>query len=263
MANKYLSRDEAPIGPEVWEILDNTLVSIAKSMLAGRRLLHVEGPYGLGLKAVPLQDAPVEPGLFTSPAAPVSWIHIAFTLGKRDLAAYERDKISLNLSELAGAAMECARLEDELVFNGRRQVAGLLTVPGSSSLELSSWDEVGAAADDIIKGVTSLDGAGFHGPYTLALAPGRYNLLFRRYPTGQATELEHVKTVVTEGVFKAPALAGGGVLLASGRQFASIVLGQDMTIGFIGPQDERLQFSISESLVLFIRAAGAICILKG
>jgi uncharacterized linocin/CFP29 family protein len=56
MANKYLARDDAPFGSEIWEILDKTMVEAAKSQLTGRRLLHIEGPYGVGLKAIPLQD---------------------------------------------------------------------------------------------------------------------------------------------------------------------------------------------------------------
>jgi uncharacterized linocin/CFP29 family protein len=52
------------------------------------------------------------------------------------------------------------------------------------------------------------------------------------------------------------------LLLASGRQFASIVLGQDMSVGFIGPVGEDLEFSISESLALLIREPKAICALK-
>jgi len=75
--------------------------------------------------------------------------------------------------------------------------------------------------------------------------------------------MEHVKTMVTEGVFKAPILESGGVLLTSGRQYASIVLGQDMTIGFIGPAGDRIEFSISESLTLRILQPKAICVLMG
>ena len=74
--------------------------------------------------------------------------------------------------------------------------------------------------------------------------------------------MEHVKTMMTEGVFKAPILESGGVLLASGRQFASIVLGQDMTIGFIGPTGDGIEFSISESLAPIVRQPQAICVLK-
>lgn len=262
MVNKYLAREDAPFGPETWKVLDGAMVEAAKSVLTGRRLLHIEGPYGLGLKVVPMQDTEVEAGLIASPIIPLSLIQTTFTLGKRDLAAYERDGVSLDTTVVAKAAIECARLEDGLIFNGAPAVPGLLAVEGSNTLELSSWGEVGTAAEDIIKAVTTLDGAGFHGPYCLALAPSRYNLLFRRYPQGNVGELEHAKTIVTDGVFKAPILDSGGVLLASGRQFASIVLGQDMAIGFIGPVEEELEFSISESLAPLIRQPRAICVLK-
>jgi hypothetical protein len=35
-----------------------------------------------------------------------------------------------------------------------------------------------------------------------------------------------------------------------------------MTIGFIGPVEENLEFSISESLALMIREPRAICVLR-
>jgi uncharacterized linocin/CFP29 family protein len=163
---------------------------------------------------------------------------------------------------VTSAAIDCARLEDTLLFRGAPTAPGLLTAEGSNTLKFRPWDEVGTASEDIIKAVTTLDGAGFHGPYCLALAPSRYNLLYRRYPQGNVSELEQVETIVREGIFKAPILDGGGVLLASGRQFAAIVLGQDMSVGFIGPVAEKLEFSISESLALLVRAPGAICVLK-
>jgi uncharacterized linocin/CFP29 family protein len=262
MANKYLAREDAPFGAETWKLLDDAMMVAAKSQLVGRRLLHIEGPFGLGLKVVPLQDTEVEPGLMISEFLPVLLIQKTFALSVRDLASYEREGIALDTSTVAEAAMGCARLEDDLIFNGTPPLPGLLMVEGSNETKLSSWDEVGTAAEDIIKAMTALDGAGFHGPYSLALAPSRYNLLFRRYPRGNFSEMEHVKTMVTEGVFKAPILDSGGVLLASGRQFASIVLGQDMTIGFIGPAGEEIEFSISESLAPLIRQPQAVCVLK-
>jgi uncharacterized linocin/CFP29 family protein len=96
----------------------------------------------------------------------------------------------------------------------------------------------------------------------LGLAPARYNLLFRRYPQGEGTELDHLKGIVTGGICKAPVLTDGGVLLAAGKQYAEIVIGQDMSVGFIGPAEENLEFSVSESLVPVIHTPGAVCVLK-
>jgi len=261
MTNQYLAREDAPIASKTWEVLDETMREAAKSYLTGRRLLHIEGPYGLGLKAVPLGDVETSSGLVVSPVIRLALIQRSFALAKRDLAAFERDGLMLDAGAVAAAAIECARLEEDLVFKGSEDSTGLLTAEGNE-VGLSSWEDIGAAIEDIIKAVTVLDDVGLHGPYCLALSPSRYNLLLRRYPTGNISELEHVKTIATEGVFKAPALESGGVLLASGRQFASIVVGQDMSVGFIGPVGEKLEFSISESLAPFIRQPKAICVLK-
>ena len=62
-----------------------------------------------------------------------------------------------------------------------------MNVEGAGSYSLSKWEKVGTAADQIIDAVTKLDEAGFHGSYSMALAPSLFNLLLRRYPQGAGT----------------------------------------------------------------------------
>ncbi|MBP1928653.1 putative linocin/CFP29 family protein [Methanolinea mesophila] len=262
MASKYLAREEAPIGGETWKMLDATMAGAAKSILTGRKLLHIEGPYGLGLKGIPLEDCQVSECMITSQFVPVTMLYTTFCLGIRDLMAYEQTGLPFTASPVAAAALECAGQEDALVFEGVEGCPGLMSVEGANSHKLASWNTVGKAADDIIQALTKLDEAGFHGPYSLALAPSRYNLLYRAFIQGTGTELENLKSIVSAGVYKAPSLKSGGVLIASGKMYASIVLGQDMTIGYIGPVGDSLEFSITESLALLIREPGAICVLK-
>ena len=261
MANKYLAREDAPFGAEIWEKLDSAMIQAARQQLAGRRLLEIEGPLGFGLKSVPLPDVKSDDGLILSQTQPLVWIQETFELGTRDLANYEREQIALSVKPVMEAALACARREDELIFEGAEGVPGLLTVEGAQELELSAWDEVGAAGNDLIEAITLLDTAGAHGPYTLALAPERYNLLLRLYERGHRSEMDHVKTMVTDGVVKAPALESGGVLMASGRQYASLMLGQDLTLGFIGPAGDLVEFFIAESLALRVRMPEAVCVL--
>lgn len=265
MANKYLAREDAPFGSDVWGALDEAMIEAAKGMLVGRRLLELEGPYGLGLKSVPLQDQTTESGLIVSDVLPLVLLQEGFDLGARDLANYELRGLTLDRSEVAKAAISLAQREDKLIFDGSDELGidGLRTAQGISRSGLSEWDTVGAAAEDLIQAITLLDEAGFHGPYTLALAPSRYNKLFRRYERGNVSEIEHLKTMVTDGVYKAPNLDEGGVLLSTGRQYASILVGQDMTVGFIGPEGDRVAFTVSESLVPRVRRPGAICVLEG
>jgi uncharacterized linocin/CFP29 family protein len=270
MSEKFLHRDDAPFSGKVWEKIDNTVIAAAKSQLCGRRLLHVQGPYGLGLKALPSADKPADEKtagsskMTASCVTPLAMIRSEFYLPIRDIAAFEQSGLPLDLGDAAKAAIDCARQEDNLIFNGSKSLGlkGLLSIEGSHSAKLKSWDNIGAAADDIIQAITVLDDAGFHGPYTLALVPKLYNLLFRRYPQGNATELEHLNQIITDGIVKAPVIRAGGVLLCTSGPFANIVLGQDLMTGFTGPAANQYEFLVSESVALWLTQPEAVCILK-
>ena len=261
MEKSYLGREDAPVSDETWKLLDAAMIEAAKSQLAGRRLIGIDGPFGFGLKVIPLSDCEVADGVSGSPFVPVNLISTTFFLGKRDLAAAGQDRLMLDMDPVACAAMACAAQEDTIIFNGILDIPGLLGADGSATLALGKWDKVGGAADQVIAAVTQLDDAGFHGPYCMGLAPSRYNLLLRRYPQGDGTELDHIRTILGGDVVKAPVLRKGGLVLASGRQYCSLAIGQDMSIGYNGPAGDALEFSISESLALLIRAPGAICVL--
>ena len=269
MADKYLHRSDAPFSEKVWERIDEIVVGAAKSQLCARRLVHIEGPYGLGLKAIPGTDRTIsgsqgEVSLAVSTTVPMVELQSSFILPMRDISAFEETGLPFMSGEIAAAAVACAEQEDQLIFNGSKAVGcdGLLTAKGTQSLKLKPWEKVGTAVDNLIEAVGKLDGAAFHGPYALALAAPLYNLLFRRYPQGNVTEREHLAQLVTEGIVKAPALKSGGVLLASGRQYATIVLGQDLAASFVGPEGRAYQFAVSESVALRLVAPEAVCVLQ-
>lgn len=262
MGQNFLSREEAPWDARVWEILDRTATETARSFLSGRRLVQVEGPYGLGVQNVTGGEVEVEPGVSTGKAVPTFFLYESVKIFKRDLAAYERDGIMPPLESVTKAALDVARKEDDIIFNGRQGASGLLTAAESRRVGLSAWDQVGTAAGDITKAVNELDTAGLHGPYALALSPARYNLLFRLYAQGAMSELEHVRLMATSGVFKAPILSKGGVLIAANPGFNALILGQDLMLGFIGATPDAFELALSESFSLVIRMPGSICILE-
>lgn len=273
MSGKYLGRDSAPFGEKVWELIDEAIVGAAKSQLTVRRFLEVEGPYGLGTKTVPTADLPtklkVTAGGATASAdapghLPLASVRSTFTVPQRDIAAFEETGVPFDTSPAALSAMACAALEDQLLLSGSTEMdtQGLLNVKGALSQSLKSWKEVGRASGDLIAAVTRLDAAGIHGPYALALAPSLYNLLLRRHEQGDMVEIAHIREIVTRGVVKAPALKSGGVLVAAGDIFATIVIGQDLMAGFLAPGDGAFQFSLSETVALRVKVPSAICVLK-
>ena len=266
MSTDYLYRSDAPFGALILQLIDNTVISAATSQMTARRLLEVEGPYGLGLKSIAGPDDPLEGDggdavMSTSPSIPVATIRTNFALLVRDIANAQQTGVDFDRSPAATAAINCARQEDDLIFNGSKKlgIPGLLSTSGAATVKLDDWSKVGAAFDNMLAAVASLDETGFYGPYTLGLAPSLYNLLLRKYPQGSTTEMQHLQQLITGGIIKSPAIAEGGVLLAVGRQYASIVLGQDLATGFVGPTEDSLEFFVIESLTVRVNRPEAVC----
>jgi uncharacterized linocin/CFP29 family protein len=269
-SEQYLNRGDAPFGDSVWDQIDQTVVAAARGILSCRRLLHTTDPQGLGLKVLPFSDTAVSgetvKGVTVSSARtiPLAMIHSEFTLSVRDVAAYEQSGVPLDLTAAMQAAVALARQENQIIFNGLAPLglAGLLNTPGNRSVKLRPWNQVGDAEQDVVNAVGELDAAGFSGPYSLALTSKSYNFLFRLYPQSELTELEHIRQIAADGVLKASAIPGGGVLVDTSGPFAVIVLGQDMMTSFVGPAAAHYQFAILESVALWVRAPEAICVLK-
>jgi len=270
MSDAYLHRGDAPFGAAVWEKIDETVVGAAKARMAGRRLLHIDGPHGLGLQAFgSAGSGPTvvdkEGTAIRAPAmTPLISIERSFRLAVRDIAAFESSGQLLDLGPAAKAAAACAVQEDALVFNGAKSfgLEGLLTANGIHSCKLLEWKEVGSAVDNILQCVTKLDAAGFQGPYALALAPGLFNTLLRRYPQGNQTEIEHLRLAITNGIVKTAAIARGGVLVTAVKDLASIVVGQDLTTSFVGLSGRNYEFVASETAVLRLAEPASVCVLR-
>jgi len=261
MGGQYLFREDAPWDAKLWEELDKAVIGAAKTFLTGRRLVQVDGPYGLGLQNVTKGEVEIEPGITAGTSLPVFHLFQTCRVYKRDIAAYEREGIMPPLEEVVRASLECARREDDIIFHGKQTVRGLFTIEGVRTIGLSSWDQVGNAADDVIKAVTELDTAGFHGPYALALSPHKFNSLFRLYDRGNLSELDHIRHIATDSIYKAPILEKGGVLIATNPGLTTLVLGQDLMLGFIGVTPESVELVLSETFSLIIRAPESICVL--
>jgi len=273
MSHHLLNRQDAPFGAKVWELLDDAVIAGAKSQLSVRRIIDVEGPYGLGAKSFPMPDratkersqaGQITAELHGGEVIPLASIIASFKVASRDIAAYESTGIPFDASDAVSAGMASARQEESVLLYGSSALGtpGLLNVKGAGSYKLHAWTKVGAAADDLIAAITKLDEAGFPGPYALALEPALYNLLFRRYEHVPMTEYDHLKEVATGGVVKSLGIKEGGVLVATGAQYMSVVIGQDLMAGFVGPIPGGYELTATESVALRVRFPQAIFALK-
>ena len=254
----------APESPEFLNKIEEAAVSAARDILSGRRIIDVEGPYGLGLTAVEVgnddlcrQPGPEEASAVLSHALSLPMIYRRFSLSRRRIAAFREMGQPLNLKVVEDAAQAVAMREEEFIYHGQPDfhLHGLLTAAGRNTLQGGDWGSVDQVLDNVIAAVNTLDSKGYRGPYGLALAPALYNNLFRRYPGSDLLQIEHLKRLCTRGIVKAQ--IEGGVLVA--KDVGSIVLGQDLQIAYLTPDAAHENFAVSESLVLKIEAPDAIC----
>jgi uncharacterized linocin/CFP29 family protein len=254
------------LAPELLDKIERAAVSAARDILTGRKILDVEGPYGLGLTNLEVgnddicrEPSPDEASAVVSQALSVPMIYRRFSLSKRRIAAAQESGQPLNLKVVEDAGQAVAAREEEFVYQGQLnfRLPGLLTVEGRNHVG-GNWNNIDEVLENVIEAVNILDGKGYRGPYGLALAPALYNNLFRRYPGTDLMQIEHLKRLCTRGIVKAD--IDGGVLVS--REVGSLVVGQDMQISYLGPDAAHENFTVSESAVLKVEAPDAICTLK-
>lgn len=263
----YLNRESAFFSAEIWDTIDNAAVSAAAQLLTGRRFIDVEGPYGLGLTSIEVgeddycrQPASDEAGAVLSRAIAVPMLRKSFGLSVRRIEGYVSMGQPLDLRAAEDAAEAVARREEEFIYYGQPDfgIEGLLTAQGRNEVQCEDWNKIEQGLNDVLNGVDQLDSNGFHGPYALALSPTWYNRLFRRYEGTDMLQLEHLKRLCELGVFKAN--ISGAVLVDA--HVGRIIVGQDLMTGYSTNDGIHYKLFASESLVLRVEEAGAICTLK-
>lgn len=277
---EFLDRQSAPLNNGEWNRLDEAVVSTARQILVGRRVVEVLGPLGSGAYSVPYSvfsgksvagldmigdqdDFIVEASRRDMATLPM--LYKDFKLMWRDVEADRHLGLPLDVSPASVAANFVAVQEDNLIFNGNKELghAGLMTVKGRQSVPLTDWEQPGAALSDVVKAVGALSQAGHYGPYALVVSPVLFGKMVRVLPNTGMLELDQVKALVTGGVHYSNVLHGTkAVLLATGSQNVSLAVGQDMVTAYLGPANMNHVFRVLETAALLVRRPEAICTLE-
>lgn len=264
----HLNRDAAGLDEAIWTRIDAAARDAAAERLTARRFLDVDGPYGLGLTSI--ESGPEEVIEGAEPAAelaatigsralPVPMLKQPCALSVRRVEGHRQLSLPLDLRPVEDAAEAVARREEQLIYHGVPELGldGLLTVAGRAESGCGDWSDLACALGDVLDAVNRLDANGFGGPYALALAPSRYNALFRRFEGSDMLQVDHLRRLCEAGVYKAN--VQGGVLVDP--RVGSLTIGQDLHVGFAASDGVHLNLFVSESLVLLIDDPGAVCTL--
>jgi len=275
----FLMREDAPLSPQEWQAIDDTVVRVARANLVARRFLHLYGPLGAGAQAVFVDRLEgVTPGRTSvygeecdnaevAPTQrhmiPLNLLYKDFKLFWRDIAASRATGSPVDVAPAGAAAAMLARAEDQLVFYGTEQEPGLMKQPGrAETAKLSGWAEPGSGLATVVAARQALVTGGAMGPYALVLSPDLYAQLLRMLGGRGRLELELVQQIADAGVFQTPVLGPGeGVLVSTGPEILDLAVAEDMQVAYLGPTNMNHTLRIFESIALRVRQPQGICVL--
>lgn len=274
----YLDRDSAPLTEEEWSLIDTAVVKAAKEVMVSRRILDIVGPLGSGAYSLPYSfynsSKPnvdlVGEESDTLQAAGRRTINLPiifqdFKLMWRDIEADRHMGMPLDVSMAALAANAVALKEDDLIFNGSKELGheGLFTATGRQKQKISNWTENGVALADVVKAKAALTDAGHYSDCALVVSPVLYGNLVRQYGVTGMLELDQVRALVGGGVFYSNMIKGNKAVLISNRApNVQLAIGQDLITAYTESTAMNHVFRVMETAALLIRRADAIVTLE-
>jgi len=117
----------SPVTADLLQSLEDAAVSAARDIISGRRIIDVEGAYGIGLTTVEVgnddkcrETGPEEASAVVSRALPVPMIYRHFAVSKRRIASWqEMGQPQFNVKAAADAGQAVAAREEEFIYRGQ------------------------------------------------------------------------------------------------------------------------------------------------
>ncbi len=252
-----LHRELAPITDAAWASIEAEARRTFEQNVAARRVVDVQGPDGPSLASVgtghltPI-DSPDGEGIMARlrTSQQVVELRVPFTLNRQDVDDVERGAQDSDWQPVKDAAKKIAFAEDRAIFEGYA-AAGITGVRRSSSNPALT---VPAEARDypnvISQAVSALRLAGVGGPYSLLLSAAAYTMVSETSDYGYPIR-DHLARVVDGDIIWAPAIDGAFLLSRRGGDF-ELRLGQDLSIGYLSHDAERVELYFQESLTFLV-----------
>jgi len=250
-----LHRELAPISEAAWAEIEEEARRTFKRWIAGRRVVDVVGPAGTDLAAVgtghlrPLAEPADGVIARQREAQLVVELRVPFHVTRAAVDDVERGAQDSDWQPVKDAVKKIALAEDRAIFHGS-SAAGITGIaPSSSNPPIPLPADVREVPDAVARALTALRLAGVDGPYTLLLSADLYTEVSETTDHGYPIR-EHIARLLDGDIVWAPALEGALLLSTRGGDF-ELHLGQDLSIGYLSHDAERIELYHQESLTFF------------
>ena len=264
-----------PLDTVEWQALLKTAKGVGNATVA-RRILDVSGPLGAGIQTVPTETlVGITEGYKRNFGSTERIIRVSerksgivplifkdFVIHWRDLAESRIMNHSLSNATVAAAASCCARSEDKLVLFGHEPLGynGLMTVEGRNIFQGFNWTNPGDAFENFRRMTELLTSKGYNGPFAGVVHPRIYARLHRVLEGSSLLEMDHIRSLLTAGLFRSALLAPrSGLVLSTAKQNAELIVSIDTSVAFLGAKRMNLPFRVLKAVFLRIMRSDSIC----
>jgi uncharacterized linocin/CFP29 family protein len=260
-----LKRNHAPITPEAWKQIDGEAKRVLQLNLAGRRLVDFDGPHGWQYSAVNTgyltirTDGGLGVPWGVRGVVPLIEIRVPFELPMMELDNASRGAV-LDLPAVVSAAEKAAHAEDTAIFNGFKAGGIEGIIPSSPHPAITIPDDYADYPSIVVDAVETLRRGGINGPYALALGPGCYAGLAQAAEDGYPIR-DRVEHFLDGPMVLAPKVDGAVLLSHRGGDF-QLSVGQDLSIGYAGHDNDKVSLYLTESFTFRVLERGAAVYLK-
>src|SRR5262252_4654577 len=251
-----LHRELAPISDAAWADIEEETTRTLKPYLAGRRVVDVRGPGGVGLSAVGTGHlktiATPDDGILAKQRNVMALVElrVPFELDRQQIDDVERGANDSDWQPAKNAAQLLAFAEDRAIFEGY-SAAGIGVVrEGTSNPVMALPAEVRAYPEVIARAVSQLRLVGVNGPYSVLLSSDTYTALSETSDHGYPV-LDHVKRLIDGEIIWAPAITGAFVLTTRGGDFG-LYIGEDVSIGYLSHDDRKVRLYLEETFTFIL-----------
>lgn len=248
----HLLRELAPISEAGWAAIETEAKTRLTTHLAARKLVDFNGPHGWTYSAAEVGHVTAVDGPATGVEArqrivqPVVELRRPFSVSRATIDDAARGAQDLDLDELEDAARQMGEVENNAVFHGYG-AAGITGITQASSHTAIPLGGVDQYPTTVAMAVNALRIAGISGPYGLAIAPSGYTSIIETAEHGGYLLLDHLHQILGGPVVWAPGVECAVVLSLRGGDFA-MDAGQDLSIGYLAHDAERVQLYLEESV---------------
>lgn len=246
-----LHRELAPISAAAWQELENQVRDAFALNAGARRVVDVLEPKGPELAAVGTGHLG-EPGTAAAGvqvrvrrASPVAELRMPFRVTREAVDSVERGAQDADWSPAVAAAQQMAMAEDSAIFDGLAAAASDGLRSGSSHEAIALPEDVSAIPEAVAQARTALRSSAVGGPCALLLSPAVHTTVSGSVIGGRLA-IDELSRLVGGEVLWSPAL-DGGLLVSTRGGDSELVLGRDLSIGYLGHDATSIELYLEES----------------